>query len=167
MECGGLRRKRVVVHQSQVAPLGEGMAPETGCLLACGVPTGLGAVVNTARVRPGETVVVIGAGGVGLNAVQGARLAGAGADRRRWTSNPPSWRTPYCLRRDRHDPRDRPQAVEGAGAPSPAGGWPIHVFVTVGAIPAYDVALRLMAPGGTRLRGGHAAHRARPRPMSP
>ncbi len=45
--------------------------------VACGVITGVGAVVNTAGVRAGEDVVVIGAGGVGLNAIQGARIAGA------------------------------------------------------------------------------------------
>jgi S-(hydroxymethyl)glutathione dehydrogenase/alcohol dehydrogenase len=50
---------------------------ECAALIACGVSTGLGAVFNTARVEPGATVVVIGIGGVGLNVVQGARLAGA------------------------------------------------------------------------------------------
>jgi S-(hydroxymethyl)glutathione dehydrogenase/alcohol dehydrogenase len=47
------------------------------CLLGCAVVTGLGAVFNVARVQPGETVAVIGCGGVGLNVVQGARIAGA------------------------------------------------------------------------------------------
>ncbi|GAA3689964.1 zinc-dependent alcohol dehydrogenase family protein [Nonomuraea antimicrobica] len=47
------------------------------CLLACGVVTGVGAVLNVARVRPGSTVLVVGCGGVGLNVVQGAVLAGA------------------------------------------------------------------------------------------
>lgn len=46
-------------------------------LVGCGVATGVGAVINTAKVEPGSTVVIIGAGGVGLNAVQGAALAGA------------------------------------------------------------------------------------------
>ena len=48
------------------------------CLLGCAVVTGLGAVFNVARVQPGETVAVIGCGGVGLNVIQGARIAGAG-----------------------------------------------------------------------------------------
>jgi S-(hydroxymethyl)glutathione dehydrogenase / alcohol dehydrogenase len=48
------------------------------CLIGCGVTTGFGAVVNTAKVRPGETVVIIGCGGVGLAAVNGAAVAGAG-----------------------------------------------------------------------------------------
>jgi S-(hydroxymethyl)glutathione dehydrogenase / alcohol dehydrogenase len=47
-------------------------------LMGCAVMTGVGAVFNTARVRPGDTVAVVGCGGVGLNVVQGARLAGAG-----------------------------------------------------------------------------------------
>jgi S-(hydroxymethyl)glutathione dehydrogenase/alcohol dehydrogenase len=48
-------------------------------LMGCAVMTGVGAVVNTARVRPGDTVAVVGCGGVGLNVVQGARIAGAAA----------------------------------------------------------------------------------------
>ena len=47
------------------------------CLAGCGVTTGLGSVFNVADVRPGESVAVIGCGGVGLNVVQGARIAGA------------------------------------------------------------------------------------------
>jgi len=48
------------------------------CYIGCGVTTGIGAVLNTAKVRPGDTVVVFGLGGIGLNVIQGARLAGAG-----------------------------------------------------------------------------------------
>lgn len=67
----------IVVHESQTvtAPVGLDMAALS--LLACGVITGFGAVVNNARVEPGASVVVIGAGGVGLNTIQGARYAGA------------------------------------------------------------------------------------------
>ena len=50
---------------------------ELASLVGCGVVTGVGAVVNTARVAPGETVAVLGCGGVGLAAIQGARLSGA------------------------------------------------------------------------------------------
>lgn len=66
-----------IVDQSQVVPVPEDLPLDQACLLACGVITGLGAVVNTAQVRPGSSIVVIGTGGVGLNAVQGAVLAGA------------------------------------------------------------------------------------------
>jgi S-(hydroxymethyl)glutathione dehydrogenase/alcohol dehydrogenase len=48
------------------------------CYIGCGVTTGIGAVLNTAKVRPGESVVVFGLGGIGLNVIQGARMSGAG-----------------------------------------------------------------------------------------
>jgi S-(hydroxymethyl)glutathione dehydrogenase/alcohol dehydrogenase len=51
---------------------------DTSCYVGCGVTTGVGAVVHTAKVQPGDTVVVFGLGGIGLNVIQGARLAGAG-----------------------------------------------------------------------------------------
>jgi S-(hydroxymethyl)glutathione dehydrogenase/alcohol dehydrogenase len=47
------------------------------CYIGCGVTTGIGAVINTAKVRPGDNVVVFGLGGIGLNVIQGARMAGA------------------------------------------------------------------------------------------
>jgi S-(hydroxymethyl)glutathione dehydrogenase/alcohol dehydrogenase len=50
---------------------------EHACILGCGVMTGVGSVVNIANVQPGESVAVVGCGGVGLSVVQGARLSGA------------------------------------------------------------------------------------------
>ncbi len=66
-----------IVEQSQVVKVPEGLPLDRACLLACGVITGLGAVVNTVQVETGSSVVVIGTGGVGLNSVQGAVLSGA------------------------------------------------------------------------------------------
>ncbi len=73
----GAFAEHVVVHHSQVAAIPHDMPFDVASLIACGVLTGLGAVVNTAGVGTGQSVVVIGCGGVGLNAVQGARVAGA------------------------------------------------------------------------------------------
>ena len=67
----------VVVHESQLCLLPDDVSFEIGALLACGVITGAGAVLNTAEVKAGSSVVVIGAGGVGLNSIQAARIAGA------------------------------------------------------------------------------------------
>ena len=50
---------------------------ETSCYVGCGVTTGVGAVTNTAKVQPGDNVVVFGLGGIGLNVLQGAKMAGA------------------------------------------------------------------------------------------
>jgi Zn-dependent alcohol dehydrogenase len=66
-----------IVDQSQVIQVPAEMPLDRASLLACGVITGLGAVVNTAKVEPKSSVVVIGLGGVGLSAIQGAVLAGA------------------------------------------------------------------------------------------
>jgi S-(hydroxymethyl)glutathione dehydrogenase/alcohol dehydrogenase len=66
-----------VVDQSQLVPVPKAMPLQSAALLACGVITGLGAVVNRAHVTAGSSVAVIGVGGVGLNSIQGARLVGA------------------------------------------------------------------------------------------
>ena len=69
--------EQVVVHASQVAAIPREVPLESASLLACGVITGLGAVLNTAAMRPGGHVATIGTGGVGLNCVQGAAIGGA------------------------------------------------------------------------------------------
>jgi S-(hydroxymethyl)glutathione dehydrogenase / alcohol dehydrogenase len=69
--------EQTLVHESAVVRIGEDIPFGHAAVLGCGVATGLGAVFNTARVETGESVVVIGCGGVGLSAVQGARIAGA------------------------------------------------------------------------------------------
>ena len=76
LNCGAFA-DAVTVDASQVLPVPHDMPPDIAALLACGVITGVGAAVYSAGIRPGETVAVLGAGGVGLNAIQGARIAGA------------------------------------------------------------------------------------------
>jgi S-(hydroxymethyl)glutathione dehydrogenase/alcohol dehydrogenase len=76
--CGcGTFAEAMVVHEASVVPVQTDLADEQLALLGCGVTTGLGAVFNTADVRPGSSVAVIGCGGVGQSVVQGARIAGA------------------------------------------------------------------------------------------
>lgn len=144
LSVGGFAQQ-VVVDQSQIAALPQDISMQAASLLACGVPTGVGSVVNTANIRPGQNVVVIGAGGVGLNAIQGARIAGArriiavdmtaeklaiakefGATDGILATQPSPWKQAH--------------RITGRGADA--------VFVTVGAIPAYDTAPRYLAPGG-------------------
>src|SRR6202166_1652371 len=66
-----------VLPEIAVAKIREDAPFEKVCYIGCGVTTGIGAVINTAKVEPGANVVVFGLGGIGLNVVQGARLAGA------------------------------------------------------------------------------------------
>ena len=144
MACGAFAEE-VVVDQSQVVKLPEDMPMDSAALLACGVITGVGAVVNAANLRPGQDVVVIGAGGVGLNAIQGARIAGA----RRIVAVDMSpaklemarefGATDGVLATGDTPWRDAKVAI-GRGADA--------VFVTVGSAGAYDVAPRYLAYGG-------------------
>ncbi len=67
-----------VLPEIAVAKIRTDAPFDTSCYIGCGVTTGVGAVVNTARVEPGATVIVFGLGGIGLNVIQGAKLAGAG-----------------------------------------------------------------------------------------
>jgi S-(hydroxymethyl)glutathione dehydrogenase/alcohol dehydrogenase len=69
--------ERALIHENQLAAVPRELPFAQAALLGCGVVTGAGAVLNTANVSAGETVVIFGAGGVGLNAVSGARIAGA------------------------------------------------------------------------------------------
>jgi S-(hydroxymethyl)glutathione dehydrogenase / alcohol dehydrogenase len=66
-----------VLPEISVAKIREDAPLEKVCLIGCGVTTGLGAVINTAKVEPGANVVVFGLGGIGLSVIQGAKLVGA------------------------------------------------------------------------------------------
>jgi S-(hydroxymethyl)glutathione dehydrogenase / alcohol dehydrogenase len=66
-----------VLPEIAVAKIREDAPFEKVCYIGCGVTTGIGAVINTAKVEPGANVVVFGLGGIGLNVIQGARMAGA------------------------------------------------------------------------------------------
>jgi len=163
MACGAFAEE-VVVHPSQCARIPEGIPAPAACLLSCGVITGIGAAVNTARLRPGETAVVIGAGGVGLNAIQGARLAGCArvvamdlsedklADARAFgatdtilASDPEPWRALAAI------------------APRLADA----VLVCTGALPVFDTAPRLLGRAGRMVLVGmpHSGEMARYEPV--
>ena len=66
-----------VLPEIAVAKIREDAPFQTSCYIGCGVTTGVGAVVNTAKVTPGSNVIVFGLGGIGLNVIQGAKLVGA------------------------------------------------------------------------------------------
>ena len=144
LAVGGFAEK-VVVDQSQLAAIPADMPMDAASLLSCGVITGVGAAVNAAGIRPGDVVVVIGAGGVGLNAIQGARIAGAsqiiavdmteeklatarefGATNGILAASAKPWR----------------QVAQIAGRGADA------VLVTVGAVKVYDDAPKYLAAGG-------------------
>ncbi len=67
----------MLVHEHAIAKIRDDMPLDRAALIGCGVTTGVGAVIHTARVEPGSSVAVIGCGGVGLSAINGADIAGA------------------------------------------------------------------------------------------
>ncbi len=145
----------VVVHESQVVPIPESVPLPSASLLACGVITGLGAVVNTAEVPAGSSVVVIGTGGVGLNSVQGARLAGA---------NPiiaidvVSEKLEAARQFGATDTIDAGSADVSAAVRLLTGGRGAdYVFVTVGSARAIEQGIALLRRGGTAVVVGMPA----------
>lgn len=144
MACGAFAEK-VVVGAAQVVPIPEDMPAESACLLGCGVITGVGAAVYAAGLRPGQDAVVIGAGGVGLNAIQGARLAGArrivAVDRtEEKLADARAFGATDTVLADEAAPWRAAKAALGRGADA--------AIVTVGAAAAYETAPRYLAPGG-------------------
>jgi S-(hydroxymethyl)glutathione dehydrogenase / alcohol dehydrogenase len=132
----------VVVDQSQLVPVPDDLGLDRASLLACGVITGVGAVLNTARLTPGSSAVVIGAGGVGVNAIQGAALAGAApivavdiVPAKRFGAT--------------HAIDGREGDVAALVREVTAGRGADYVFVTVGSPAAVGQALSLVGRGGT------------------
>ncbi|KQI67260.1 zinc-binding dehydrogenase [Loktanella sp. 3ANDIMAR09] len=141
----GAFAERVVVDPSQVVRISPDIDPVAASLLACGVITGVGAVVNAANLRAGQDVVVIGAGGVGLNAIQGARIAGArrivavDMTPEKLAVAKEFGATDGVLATDEKPWRAAKKAM-GKGADA--------VIITVGAIPAFDTAAQYLGMGG-------------------
>lgn len=145
LACGAFAES-AVVDQSQIAKIPDDMPMDAASLMACGVITGIGAVVNTARVRPGSNVVVIGAGGVGLNAIQGAAISGAARV------------IAIDMLPEKLDIAKEFGATDGVLATDDApwkqvakitkGKMADAVFITVGAIPAVETSLRYLASHG-------------------
>lgn len=143
---------RVLVHASQVVPITVDIAFESAAVVACAVITGIGAVTNTAAIEPGATVAVVGAGGVGLNTIQGARLCDASsviavdvapaklAAAMRFGAD-------TAINAASDDPVDAVMAKTG-------GRGADYVFVTVGAARAMDQGLRMTARGGATVLVG-------------
>ena len=153
MACGAFAEKVVVSHR-QVVKIAPEIPKASAALLACGVITGIGAVVNAAKLRAGQDVVVIGAGGVGLNAIQGARIAGArrivavDMNEEKLAIAREFGATDGVLATD-GKPWRAAKAAMGRGADA--------VFVTVGAAKAYNEAPRYLAYGGKMIMVGMPA----------
>jgi S-(hydroxymethyl)glutathione dehydrogenase/alcohol dehydrogenase len=135
-----------VVPESGAIPIPREMPFDRACLIGCGVMTGIGAVVRKAKVEAGATVVVLGCGAVGLNAVQGAVLADAG---RIVAMDVNAGKREMALRFGATDAIDAsaPDAVERVRAMT-AGRGADYVFECAGHKAAFRLSVELVRPGG-------------------
>mgnify|MGYP002048300744 FL=1 len=154
LRTGGFA-EQVLVEASQVCPVPETIPFDAACLLACGVITGFGAVMNTAAVPRGASVAVIGCGGVGLNALQGALHVGAKpiialdvVPEKLVAAN--HFGATDVINSGDGDPLARIQELTG-------GRGVDYVFVTVGAKAAIDQSIAMLSRGGTAVIVGMPA----------
>jgi S-(hydroxymethyl)glutathione dehydrogenase / alcohol dehydrogenase len=139
--------EEVVVDESQVAVVPDALSFDVASLLGCGVVTGVGAVVDRAAVSAGSSVVVVGTGGVGLNAVQGAAICGAVPIVALDVSYPKREKAilfgaTHAVDPAAEDPAEAVRALTG-------GRGADFVFVTVGRVSVVESALGLVRRGGT------------------
>ncbi|MEQ8655588.1 MAG: alcohol dehydrogenase catalytic domain-containing protein [Kiloniellales bacterium] len=154
----GAFAEMAVVHQSQCIKVDAEISGEVACTLSCGVMTGIGAVTRTSPVAPATPVVVIGAGGVGINCIQGAALAGAypviALDvREEKLDKARQFGASHCLRAD----LDQLQLVAEVKRLTQGRGADI-AFVAVGASAAIEGAVDLVRNGGKVVVAGIPAH---------
>lgn len=138
--------EEMLVHENAVAKVDESLPLDRAALLGCAVMTGLGAVFHTARVRGGSSVAVLGAGGVGLNVVQGARLAGARriiavdqVDSKLELAK--SFGATDVVNASNVDPVKSIQDITGDGVD--------YAFEAIGLKPTTEQAFAMLRPGGT------------------
>ncbi|MBU4215789.1 MAG: zinc-binding dehydrogenase [Actinobacteria bacterium] len=144
MGLGGFAQQ-ALIHEHQLAKVPDQIGWPQAALLGCGVVTGAGAVLNTADVQPSDAVVVIGVGGVGLNALNGAVTAGAAtiiaidiADEK--LDRAKRFGATHVINSATSDPVEEVRRITGVGADA--------VFDFVGLKPVTQQALQMVAPGG-------------------
>jgi S-(hydroxymethyl)glutathione dehydrogenase/alcohol dehydrogenase len=138
----------VVVHETSVVKIDPTIPFEVACLVGCGVTTGYGSSVRSAKVGPGDDVAIIGVGGVGNAALQGARIAGA---RRIFAIDPVEWKREQALGFGAtHTFPDVASAMAGI-AEVTEGRMAKKVIVTVGRVEGHELEswMQLTAKGGT------------------
>lgn len=138
----------MVVHKTSVVKVDPSVPFEVACLVGCGVTTGYGSAVRSADIRVGEDVAVIGLGGVGMSALQGAVNAGA---RYIFAVDPVAWKRDQALKFGATHVYDSVQAAIAGAAEVTAGGMAKKVVVTVGEVHGSEIDnwMAITAKGGT------------------
>ncbi|MYU22607.1 Zn-dependent alcohol dehydrogenase [Streptomyces sp. SID8352] len=138
--------ERMLVHENGLVTITPSMPLDRACLIGCSVMTGAGAVFRAARVRPGSDVAVFGCGGVGMAAVQGARLAGA--NRVVAVDISPDKLALACSMGATHTVDARDGDVVGT-VRALTGGGVDYSFEAIGRRETAEQAFHALAPGGT------------------
>jgi len=143
--------ERMLCPERSLVKIRDDVPLDRACLIGCGVTTGLGAVLKTVHVPAGSTVAVIGCGGVGLAALQGARIVGAGriiaVDTAAWKLDlAKALGATHCVDAKAGDPVAAVQALTGGGAD--------FVFECIGLVPTVQQAVAMTGRGGTAVLVG-------------
>ncbi|MGW4477951.1 NDMA-dependent alcohol dehydrogenase [Rhodococcus triatomae] len=128
----------MVVHKSSVVKIDKSIPFEVACLVGCGVTTGYGSATHTAQVKPGEDVTIVGLGGVGVSALQGAVNSGA---RYVFAIDPVEWKREQALKFGATHAFSSVEEAAGRIAEITAGGMSKKTIVTVGEVHGEDVDL--------------------------
>ncbi|HVA43854.1 MAG TPA: Zn-dependent alcohol dehydrogenase [Acidimicrobiales bacterium] len=140
--------EEMLIHENTVVKIDPDIPLDRAALVGCAVPTGVGAVIRTAKVTPGATVAVIGCGGVGLNCIQGAVIAGA----RRIVAidiNDGKLATARDFGATDTINNSDGTALEQLDACLPGEGGVDYSFEALGSAQTYELAFSILRPGGT------------------
>ena len=143
--------EKMLVPQRSLVKIRDDMPLDRASLIGCGVTTGLGAALNTVNIPAGASVAIIGCGGVGLSALQGARITGAGkiiaVDAQPWKFDiATKLGATDCVDASKDDPVAAVQALTGGGAD--------FVFECIGLVPTVQQAVAMTGRGGTTVLVG-------------
>jgi S-(hydroxymethyl)glutathione dehydrogenase/alcohol dehydrogenase len=143
--------EKMLAPERALVKIRDDMPMDRASLIGCGVTTGLGAALNTVHIPAGASVVVIGCGGVGLSALQGARIVGAGKiiaiDAQAWKFDlAKDLGATDCIDASKGDPVAEVQALTGGGAD--------FVFECIGLVPTVQQAIAMTGRGATTVLVG-------------
>ena len=143
--------EKMLCPERSLVKIRNDMPLDRASLIGCGVTTGLGAALNTVHIPAGASVVIVGCGGVGLSALQGARIVGAGkiiaVDAQAWKFDlAQKLGATHCIDAKAGDPVAAVHALTGGGAD--------FVFECIGLVPTVQQAIAMTGRGGTAVLVG-------------
>ena len=143
--------EKMLTTERSIVKIREDMPLDRASLIGCGVTTGLGAALHTVDIRAGDSVVVIGCGGVGLSAIQGARITGAG---KIIAVDAQPWKFDLARSLGATDCIDASAGNSVEAVHDLTGGGAHYVFECIGLVPTVEQAVQMTGRGGTTVLVG-------------